>query len=229
MKLPILDNRLKSIADEIPHNSKVADIGTDHGYLIAYLAAMGKISRGYACDINEKPLKSAEKTMRQYGVTDKVNCLLGSGLSALSPDDVDTIVIAGMGGELILSILKESHWNFSCKRLLLQPMTKAEKLRTELSSLGFKIEKEIIVNEGKFVYSIMSVIFDNNPIICDEIYSFIGEVPNSSSKDKDLYLIRIKNNLNERIQGLTNTIGKENEITSYKSIVNHIEKIIEKG
>ena len=95
-----LSNRLGQIARMVQPGSVAADIGTDHGQLMVYLAQNGTIRRGYACDINEKPLNKARQIIADYGLEDRIECVLASGLDGLQPGSVDTVVIAGMGGDL---------------------------------------------------------------------------------------------------------------------------------
>ena len=89
-----LSNRLGQIARMVQPGSVVADIGTDHGQLMVYLAQNGTIRRGYACDINEKPLNKARQIIADYGLEDRIECVLASGLDGLQPGSVDTVVIA---------------------------------------------------------------------------------------------------------------------------------------
>ena len=105
-----LSNRLGQIARMVQPGSVVADIGTDHGQLMVYLAQNGTIRRGYACDINEKPLNKARQIIADYGLEDRIECVLASGLDGLQPGSVDTVVIAGMGGDLTARILDAAPW-----------------------------------------------------------------------------------------------------------------------
>ena len=104
MALPKLDARLAAIASWVREGVGCADIGTDHGYLITWLAASGKIPHGFACDINQKPLQKAAFSLSEYGVSERVKLVLCDGLSGLQAGDVQDIVIAGMGGDLIWQI-----------------------------------------------------------------------------------------------------------------------------
>ena len=149
-----LSNRLGQIARMVQPGSVVADIGTDHGQLMVYLAQNGTIRRGYACDINEKPLNKARQIIADYGLEDRIECVLASGLDGLQPGSVDTVVIAGMGGDLTARILDAAPWVREYHtRLLLQPMTKPDHLREYLCREGFRLELENAVISGKFVYT----------------------------------------------------------------------------
>ena len=157
-----------------------ADIGTDHGYLPAYLVSKGICERCIAADINEKPLEQARKTASEHGLEDKIDIVLSDGLKNVSLFSVSDIVIAGMGGELIASIIDECDAlrQENAYHLILQPMTRPEALREYLYKNGFEIETEKCVREGKFNYSVMSV-------------SFIGKQPDYDNDDRYRYFGRI--------------------------------------
>ena len=154
----ILSERLLAIAQWIPPGSRVADIGTDHGYLPIWLLQHGCAAFIAACDVREGPLEHARRSAAQYGLQEKLSFRLGSGLSCVAPDEIDTIVIAGMGGETILSILEAAPWTNDARyTLLLQPMTKAEVLRTWLSEQGYVFLKERLVLENRTYFPIMAL------------------------------------------------------------------------
>ena len=153
----ILSERLLAIAQWIPPGSRVADIGTDHGYLPIWLLQHGCAAFIAACDVREGPLEHARRSAAQYGLQEKLSFRLGSGLSCVAPDEIDTIVIAGMGGETILSILEASPWTNDARyTLLLQPMTKAEVLRPWLSEQGYVFLKERLGLENRTYFPIMA-------------------------------------------------------------------------
>lgn len=152
-----LTPRLQAIADQIPQGGKLADIGTDHGYLPAWLLLSGRIEAAIAADLREGPLERARETARRAGVAEQISFRLCDGLSAVDPREVDTVVIAGMGGETICSILKASPWTREGKQLILQPMTGFAELRRWLQSNGYAIQKETIAREGKRLYTIWRV------------------------------------------------------------------------
>lgn len=149
--------RLRAIANQIPQGARLADVGTDHGHLPVWLLLNGKIDRAIAADLRAGPLDRARKTARQYGQTEWVSFRLCDGLADVGPDEVDTVVIAGMGGETISAILKAAPWTREGKLLLLQPMTGAPRLREWLQVNEYVILDEEIVREGKKLYSIWTV------------------------------------------------------------------------
>lgn len=150
-----LTPRLQVIADQIPQGARLADVGTDHGYLPAWLLLSGRIEYAIAADLREGPLERARETARRAGVAGQVSFRLCNGLSAIAADEVETVVVAGMGGETICSILSAAPWTREGKQLVLQPMTGFTELRRWLQNNGYIIKKERIVREGKRLYTIL--------------------------------------------------------------------------
>lgn len=140
--IPILDSRLGLAASFVRHDSVVADIGTDHAYLPICLLLNGKVRDAVAADINEGPLDRARINAKRYGLSDRITFCLSDGLKniPLLEKRVSDIVICGMGGELISSIIEASDFvKNPSVRLILQPMSHADKLRSFLCKNGFEI------------------------------------------------------------------------------------------
>lgn len=154
-----LSKRLQRIASFVTKNHTVADIGTDHGYLPVYLIEEGISRKVLAMDIGKGPLKSAEKTITLYGLADRIETRLSDGLAKLETGETDTIVIAGMGGELVCGILgREMEKAKAAKELILSPQSEIFKVRSFLREHGFTIEKEdMLIDEGKFYVIIKAV------------------------------------------------------------------------
>ena len=141
--MPRLGKRLLKIAEFIPAGSRVADIGTDHAVLPIHLIRSGLASLVIATDINKKPLGKAAENIDAAALSDYITLRLGDGLSCIEPNEVDTIIIAGMGGELIADILNSAPWlKDGSYRLILQPMTRGERLREYLRLNRFTPVKE---------------------------------------------------------------------------------------
>lgn len=151
-----LTPRLRTLADLVPQDARLADVGTDHAYLPVWLLLQGRISRAIAADLREGPLNRARETARQYQVEDKVSFRLCDGLSLVDREEVDVISIAGMGGETIAAILQAAPWARE-KLLLLQPMTSFPDLRLWLQQHAYAIQRERIVREGERLYTVWVV------------------------------------------------------------------------
>lgn len=160
MKLP-LSNRLLACCQFVHPGDRVADVGCDHGYLSIHLLQNGIASSVIASDVHEGPLSSARANARKFGVKDKITFCLSDGLSNI-PQDFDCVVCAGMGADTIMSIIHNAaHWLKSPRyRLILQCQSKRPELRQWLYDEGFRINRETLAKDGKFVYSIMEVVYD---------------------------------------------------------------------
>lgn len=132
----------------MPECNLVADVGTDHGYLPIYLVNKGICQRAIAADVNEGPLSAARKNIAQTRVKDKIETVLSDGVKNI--DHADCVTIAGMGGELIASIL--DFRKDSMTRLVLQPQRAMSYLRKYLAQNGFEIKKEALAKEGEKMY-----------------------------------------------------------------------------
>lgn len=168
-----MNKRLELIYSMISDGRGLIDVGTDHGYLPAALAVNGYSGRLFASDINAMPLEKARETARRCAMVDRITFLLSDGLDACPPEEIDTIVMAGMGGELICTILDRAEWCLDEQyTLILQPMTKAEVLRYWLVNNGFTLLEERLVRDGSFLYQVIKVRFLGNMALSDaELYS----------------------------------------------------------
>ena len=144
-----MNQRLNAIAALVPDGIGLIDVGTDHGYLPVYLAQHDYSGRLIASDLREGPLDSARRHAGLAGLEDRIVFQCCDGLDQCAPDAVDTIVIAGMGGDTICGILDRAEWCMDSRYLLvLQPMTKAEVLRYWLVYNEFAITQEILVEDA---------------------------------------------------------------------------------
>lgn len=170
-----LDLRMSRIAECVPDEAVLADIGTDHGKLPVYLALKNKIKRAVAADINEMPLQKAVNNIKKNNLYDKIDTFLTDGLKGIERFSPDCVVIAGMGGELIEQILEEGTINKNNVKYILQPMTKEDSLRKYLCKNGYHITDEHIVKEGK-LYQIICAEYDGKEREIGEAESYLGEI-----------------------------------------------------
>ena len=151
-----LQPRLQCIASLVPKGARLADIGTDHGYLPVYLLQEGTIGHAIASDINALPLAHARATAAEYGVTEKLDFRLCPGLAKLRPEECDTVAIAG--GETIRGIVEAAAWTRDgAHTLSLQPQTKADLLRRWLCANGYRFLSETLVRDKEQLYVVFRV------------------------------------------------------------------------
>lgn len=155
--------RLDVILSLLPDGCRLADIGCDHAYIPICAVRSGKAAFAYASDVREGPLSRAEKNVASSNLSGKIVLRLANGLDGAQEYAPDTVVIAGMGGELISEIIDRAPFVRSDKiTLILQPMTCAPELRKYLLKNGFEIERERLSQEDKHIYQILVCRFTNN-------------------------------------------------------------------
>ena len=152
-----LSPRLQLLADWVPQGARLVDVGTDHAHLPLWLALNGRVSFAIASDLRKGPLERAKENGARYGV-ENVEYRLCNGLASIRPEEVDTISIAGMGGETIAAILEAAPWTKHERyTLLLSPHTKSEILREWLANNGYRIRREALIDDRNTLYPVMEV------------------------------------------------------------------------
>lgn len=168
--------RLEAIGRLVPQGCTFVDVGTDHAYLPVWLIQQGKIVSAVAGDIAEGPCRAASNTVAMYGVRDKIDVRLGSGLQVIKPGEAECAAIAGMGASTMIDIFEESpEVTASMKQLVLQPMAGAASLRRWLCEHGWKIVDEDLVEDGVHFYEIISAVQGDGGLHTDAEY-MIGTV-----------------------------------------------------
>ena len=170
-----LDKRLQAVASFVRPGSRVADIGTDHAYLPVWLVRQGICPAAIASDLNAGPLRTARGTVETAGLADRIALRLGNGLDTVHPGEVEDIVIAGMGGETIASILDAAPWvKDSGLRVILQPMTRAEDLRRWLLYNGFTVDRERYIQDGRRRYIVLLARYTDSMPPDDDLSVYAG-------------------------------------------------------
>lgn len=175
-----LVGRLAALAACVPQGARLADIGTDHAYLPIELIQNNVIISAIAGDVHKGPYKAAREHVENLGLQEKISVRLGNGLAVLSPAEVDTVVIAGMGGQTIVEILNQQPEIVkSLERLILQPMVGAAGVRRWLVQNKWFLAAECLVEEDDRLYEIIvaeqgsspayeSIMYDIGPKLWDE-------------------------------------------------------------
>ena len=218
MKLPLSD-RLLACAGFIKKGSRVADVGCDHGYLSLYLLEKGIASSVIASDINEGPLQSAMRNARKFGYCEKISFYLSNGVRSI-PRDFDTLVCAGMGADTMMSIIADAYGNWLADpkyTLILQCQSKRPELRQWLYDNGFRINRETLAKDGKFVYSIMEVVFDPGHVISPAQTYITPQLLEDNHPLLPEYYERVKSGLELTIFGLKRS--GDDRLPIYESIL----------
>lgn len=159
-----LSKRLSTVAKYIKKGSYFADIGSDHAYLPCYVCLKDEEAKAIAGELNQGPFQSAQNQVHESGLQDRIEVRKGNGLEVLNPEEVDTIVIAGMGGSLIRTILEEGKGRLQgVSRIIAQPNIDERAVREWFLNNGFTLTSEVLVKEGTPFYEILVADFQKQP------------------------------------------------------------------
>lgn len=167
-----LSKRLEAISSLVPNNSKIIDIGCDHGLLDIYLYQQKKCSKIIASDINESALNNAKENIKKNNLEKKIETRLGNGLDTLKDsDDINTIVISGMGAHTAVGILKNNLDKLKkINTIIIQSNTKLEFLRKEVTKLNYLIDDELLIEDNKKIYTIIKFVKGKRKYNKKELY-----------------------------------------------------------
>lgn len=223
-----LKGRLKLISDLIPAGSFLCDIGTDHAYIPIYAVEAGICSKAVAADIKEGPVKTAARNVAKRLLQDKIDVRLGGGLQPLLKDELDTVVIAGMGGLMITEILRESFDKAKAAGILiLQPMNDIETVRRYLFENGYEITNERIAIEEHKVYNVICTRWTGNIKQYDAFDCFIGRgLFESQDENLPRYLQKRLLKLNTAIAGMEKAKNKPDILEEYKAIKKQLIEVM---
>ena len=219
----ILTNRLKTAAELVRPHRKTVDVGTDHGYLPAFLVMSGKISCAIAADIGIGPLENAKKTIDKYRLNDKIGTILSNGLEQI-PTDTEEIIICGMGGTLIAEILGKAEWiKHENIHLVLQPMTHSYDVRKFLCENGFFIDTEKFCTDTGRDYVVISAYYDGKDNSRDDFYYYFGDKATGETESEKGYIKRQIFYVKSRFDGLMMS-GKAEDASVFGKVLEGIGK-----
>lgn len=216
-----LSKRLKCIADYVLPGDRVIDVGTDHAYIPIWLLLNHIIEEATATDIRSGPLERARLDAERYGVSEALRLAQCDGLAACDPDSVDTVIIAGMGGETILGILSAAPWVRE-KRLILQPQTKQDELRCWLAGQGCAIRDASLCDDTGRIYLVWLVEAGEMPQFCGVDTALLNK------RDELLrpYLDDQIKRLRKRLRGVEGAAAPDEEmISALRGRLAELEKI----
>lgn len=226
-----LSKRLKEIVNLIDKNSKVADIGTDHGLVPNFLVENNISSYIVASDISEKSLEKTYELVDNKYIDSKIYLRVGNGLEVIEKNEVDTVILAGMGGILISKLIEKDFDKVeNLKKLILQPMQNQYELREYLYKNGFIFNDQRIVYEEKKYFEIMDVSYKGEISKVDPIFY---ELPYECYKRKDetfaeylLYKIRKNKFILNKLAPEEKTKRIENKILELNDKNERYEKLL---
>ena len=169
-----LSSRLLKCAEMITPGSKIADIGTDHAYVPIYLALNKKITHAIASDLRYGPVENAKKNIQHYKLENIIETRISNGLENILENETDEIIIAGLGGNIVIDILKKVKW--LNKRFIIQPMKYENRLREYMATAGYQLINEEAVVCSKKVYTVMDVIFTGEKYKITPEEKYIGKI-----------------------------------------------------
>lgn len=223
-----ISERLRTVASFVRESRSIADIGTDHGYIPIYLYKEGIIDKAIACDINREPIKRAESNINMYHLGNVIETRLGNGLCPIKSGETDGIVIAGIGGMLMVDILKTFPDKLeSIKELILQPQSDIECVRRFLHSGGFKIDDEQMIYEDGIYYTVIRSVLGKEAYDSKKDYIF-GKVnidKKSHILKKYLYAVMLKNTKiieNLKKNQTINSAKRLKELTEYQQMCKEV-------
>ena len=220
-----LSQRLETIAALVPNGARACDIGCDHGYLAIYLTKNNIAKTVIAADLNPAPLERAAQNIKKLKA-ENIELRLCDGLAGIEKDEVDTAIIAGMGGNVISGIIDRCEWSRrEDLTFILQPTTSSEVLREFLCKNGFSILSETVVFENGKLYSVMVSKFTNEKENFDQGFYYIGKIKPLTENDVK-YLKKQQTRLFEAANATKNIAEKENEHKAFLSAYNFITKTL---
>ncbi len=157
--MAVISERLKAVAKMVTPGTAVADIGCDHAYLPIWLAKENISRRIIACDINDGPIERARENVEEMEQSDKIEIRQSDGLAAIKPGEVESVVMAGMGGRLMIRILTEGTEVLEkVSEIIMEPQSEVSALRHFLQDNGFRIISENMVCEDDKFYPIIKAV-----------------------------------------------------------------------
>lgn len=170
------------MAEHVNPGANVIDVGTDHAMIPVWLIQTAKCSRVLATDIRPGPLQNAASLIEETGTGEHIRLLQTDGLTGIGPKDGDTVILAGMGGETMVSILSAAPWTKMNTCLILEPQSKKAELRRFLVESGYLIISESLVKDAGRIYPVLCARGGNSPAYTDAelhlgLLSQIGDDP----------------------------------------------------
>ena len=223
MKIP-MSNRLLAVCNYINKGDRVADIGCDHGYLGIYLLTHGIAAHMIESDVAQGPLDSAKRNALRFHVDSAMTFCLSDGAKDI-PRDFDVLVCAGMGADTIMSILGSAPWLKEGYRLVLQCQSKRPELRHWLYDAGYRINRETLAQDGKFIYTIMEVVYAPGEGLTPAQTYITPQLLEDNSPLLPAFYDRVKHGVQMTVEGMRRS-GSD-QLPIYETILSDLDALEE--
>jgi tRNA (adenine22-N1)-methyltransferase len=224
--MPDLSPRLKKVSELVRPGSRVADIGTDHAYLPAYLVKNNIAKTALACDVSKGPLLNAEETVKLFGIEDRTELRLSDGFEGIYPDEADDFILCGMGGSLIAELLGRAPWLKDGKyRLIIQPQSHSNDVREFLIENGFEIITETALFDEGRVYNMMAAEYTGLTKDYPPSYIYFGSLPQNKDEASKYCVTRTLKYLKVRYEA-EKDYGDPEAAQNLKAIIEDAEERI---
>lgn len=199
----LLSKRLFAVAGLVTPGLRLADVGTDHGYIPLWLIEERILPSAIAMDVNEGPLERARENIKSHGLEEKIQTRLSDGVQALEPGEAQSLVIAGMGGSLVIRILQEGPAVLeAAEEVILQPQSDIWKVRRFLAETGYRIaEERMVMEDGKF-YPMMRAVHGDSGEMSDIDYLYGPRLLEEKDACLGLFLEKEEQTLEKLREGL---------------------------
>lgn len=227
MEQIFLDRRLAAAAGLVRPDSRAADIGCDHGKLSVFLVQHNICKKVIAADLRPGPLAAAKALVAECGLTDRIDCRLGDGLSVVAPGEAEEIIIAGMGGETIAGILERADWTRDkALGFVFVPATCHTFLRRWLYENGFALTEELPVEQSGHWYTVMRAVYTGNAYTPEEAFCAAGLHLGRRTAETGGYLSTVLYRLRRELSGKRQA-GRYGDLAPLEALCKTIEKEVE--
>ena len=226
------DGRMETIYGMVRRGVTVCDVGTDHAIIPIELVKNGVCPSAIATDISAPSLEKGIRNIKKAGCASKIKTYCTNGTLSVPLEKEMDFIIAGMGGELIVKIISQDERlkdrNF---RFILQPMTRAEELRTFLAENGFKMLKESKAEGDGRIYAVINAYYTGERYSISSMETLFGVTPAPQNELELRYAEKEEKRLNTKLIGLENSdtdasiAEKERTRELLSTVRNYIEKL----
>ena len=220
-----LSKRMETVALMVTKGNKIADIGTDHGYVPISLVERGIAKSAIAMDVRKGPLSKATQNIKERNLGEKIETRLSNGLEKLREGEVETVIIAGMGGDLVAKILQEGAFILpSIEELVVQPQSEIYKVRQKLHELNWKIvEEKMLIEEGKY-YTVIKAVGGQDHYEKEWEYLYGKQLLESQDPILEQWLLKEKKTSEELLDRLEN-VDSPSGLERKKELLHKVENL----